>query len=141
MDYLSQTHQELAKYQESRLIFNFSAAVFYFKLAVVGLSLMFGASLVAVAWKGQMSSRIYFCLKTPTQELLCEDANHRPYRMSAGQWQEWGMEGRPKTVVKKNALKASNPYKPLWTGGAFLSFTIAARILRNLSSQYIEKKC
>lgn len=132
MDYLTQAHQELAKDQESRLIFNSSATVFYLKLATVGLSLIFGVSSVAMTWKGQMSSRIYFCLKTPTQELSCEDPNNRSYRMTTWQWQQWGMEGRPETVVKKSALKASNPYKPFWAGGAFLSFTIAARILRNL---------
>ncbi|MCC5637028.1 hypothetical protein LC593_14425 [Nostoc sp. CHAB 5844] len=132
MDYLTQAHQELVQSQESDLIINFDAAFFQLKVAAIGVSLIVGVSSAAIAWKGQMSDRVYFCLKTPTQEWICEDGNHRPYRMTTWQWQQWEKQGRPKTVVMNHILKADNPYKSFWAGGAFLGFTIAGRLLKHL---------
>ncbi|MBD2437326.1 hypothetical protein [Nostoc sp. FACHB-110] len=138
MDYLSEAHQELTNSQQSDLVVNFDAAAMDLKVAAIGLGLVLGVGASAMAWKGESSDRVYFCLKSPTHEFICEDLSNRPYRMTAWQWQQWGMEGRPKAVVMNRTIIASNPYKPYWAGGAFLSFAVAGWMLRHL--QHTEKK-
>lgn len=140
MAYLSDKHKQLAQSQHSSLMAGFAQLAFDYKITVIGLGLIGGIGCAALAWKGEASDRVYFCLTTPTQELRCHDKNHRPYSMTNWHWQQWHKEGRPGVVVPnkfidpQGLVKASNPYKPLLATAAFLSFAVSGWMLRHLQN-------
>lgn len=125
MSYLTDKHSELASTQQSSFMRWFGQLPFDTKIAAIGVSLTIGVTFSAIAWTGESTERIYFCLRTPQNELRCVDNHNRPYRMTVWHWQQWKKDGMPTTVVlnegisPKGLVKASNPHKPLWAVGAF----------------------
>ncbi|MBD2607966.1 hypothetical protein H6G81_26475 [Scytonema hofmannii FACHB-248] len=140
MSYLSDKHSELASTQQSSFMQWFGGLSFDKKIANIGVSLTIGITSAAIAWTGESSNRIYFCIRTPQNELRCVDNHNRPYRMTLWHWQQWKKDGMPTTVVPnlgispKGLVKASNPHKPLWALGAFVGFATAGWMLRHLQS-------
>lgn len=138
MSYLSDKHSELASTQQSSFMQWFGGLSFDKKIANIGVSLTIGITSAAIAWTGESSNRIYFCLRTPQNELRCVDNHNRPYRMTLWHWQQWKKDGMPTTVVPnedispKGLVKASNSLKPLWAVGAFAGFASAGWMLRHL---------
>ncbi len=137
---LSDKHQQLTQSQQSGFMAGFVQLPFDQKITVIGFSLILGIGSAANAWRGEASERIYFCLKTPTQELRCHDKNHRPYRMTSWHWQQWHKDGKPDAVVPnkfihpQGLIKASNPYKPFWAVTAFAGFALSGWMLRHLQN-------
>lgn len=138
MAYLSDKHQQLTQSQQSGLMAGFAQLPFDQKIFLIGLSFTLGIGSAAMAWKGESSERIYFCLKTPTQQLRCHDKKNRPYRMTNWHWQQWHQEGKPDAVVLNKFINpqgrvlASNPYKPFWAVTAFAGFALSGWMLRHL---------
>ncbi|MHC5730738.1 MAG: hypothetical protein ACYTXY_42860, partial [Nostoc sp.] len=131
MNYLSDKHKTLSESQQSGLMKWFGQLPMDKKAVAIGLSLTVGISSAAMAWQGTSSDRIYFCVKTPSKTLVCQDKDNRPFRMTPYYWQQWQLEGLPRQVVRDPAMgvnglvKATNPYKPFWAFGGFLGFALA----------------
>lgn len=132
MPYLTEEHAELSETQQSDFMQNFGSSRFDRKAITIFATLVTGLICGANAWTGESSDRVSFCLQSPTQQLQCLDANNRPYRMSRWHWDKWQREGKPSYVKFQASIKASNPYKPFWAGGAFLSFAFSGWMLRHL---------
>jgi hypothetical protein len=144
MNYLTDKHKQLSESQQSGLMKWFSQLPMDKKAVAIGLSLTVGISSAAMAWQGTSSDRIYFCIKTPSKTLVCQDKDNRPFRMTPFYWEQWKQEGMPRQVVRDPAMgvnglvKATNPYKPFWAFGGFLGFALAGWMLRHC--QYEEKQ-
>jgi hypothetical protein len=144
MNYLSEKHKQLEESQQSGLMLWFGQLAMDKKAVAIGLSLTVGISSAAMAWKGESSDRIYFCVRTPQKKLVCQDQNNRPFRMTPFYWEQWKQEGMPRQVVRDPAMgvnglvKATNPYKALWAFGGFLGFALAGWMLRHC--QHEEKQ-
>ncbi|MBD2168625.1 hypothetical protein H6G04_30050 [Calothrix membranacea FACHB-236] len=138
MTYLSEKHKQLSQSQQSGLMAWFGTLPFDRQLAAIGLSLTVGIISGSMAWRGEASDRIYFCIQTPTQELKCKDKHNRAFRMTPYHWQQWERDGMPSVVIKNSHInpqglvKASNPYKSFWAVGAFAGFALAGWMLRHL---------
>ena len=141
MNYLTEKHKQLSLSQQSGLMLWFGGLPMDKKVVAIGLSLTVGISSAAMAWKGESSDRIYFCLRTPHEKLVCQDLNNRPFRMTPYYWSQWKLEGMPPQVVPDPAMgvnglvKATNPYKPFWAFGGFLGFALAGWMLRHCQSE------
>ncbi|MHC5862292.1 MAG: hypothetical protein ACYTXM_37350, partial [Nostoc sp.] len=141
MNYLTDKHKQLSESQQSGLMKWFGQLPMDKKAVAIGLSLTVGISSAAMAWRGESSDRIYFCLKTPQKRLTCEDKNGRPFRMTPFYWSQWKSDGMPSQVVRDPAIgvnglvKATNPYKPFWAFGGFLGFALAGWMLRHCQDQ------
>ena len=141
MNYLSEKHKTLSESQQSGLMKWFGQLPMDKKAVAIGLSLTVGISSAAMAWKGESSDRIYFCVKTPKKTLVCQDKDNRPFRMTPFYWEQWQLEGMPRQVVRDPAMgvnglvKATNPYKPFWGFGGFLGFALAGWMLRHCQSE------
>ncbi|MBG1268530.1 hypothetical protein [Nostoc sp. WHI] len=144
MNYLSDKHKQLSESQQSGLMLWFGRLPMDKKAVAIGLSLTVGIGSAAMAWKGESSDRIYFCVRTPQKKLVCQDQNNRPFRMTPFYWSQWQLEGMPRQIVRNPAMgvnglvKATNPYKPFWAFGGFLGFALAGWMLRHC--QYEEKQ-
>jgi hypothetical protein len=138
VSYLTDKHEELANSQQSGLMAWYEDLRFDSKVTCIGLLLSLGALCGAMGWRGEASSRIYFCIRTPQKVLKCADKNNRPLRMTQWHWDDWAKRGRPPQVVPDPAtgvnglVKASNPYKPFWALGAFVGFSLGGWMLRHL---------
>jgi hypothetical protein len=141
MNYLTDKHKQLSESQQSGLMKWFGQLPMDKKAVAIGLSLTVGISSAAMAWKGESSDRIYFCVRTPQKKLVCQDQNNRPFRMTPFYWSQWQLEGMPRQVVRDPAMgvnglvKATNPYKPFWGFGGFLGFALAGWMLRHCQSE------
>ncbi|NEU82105.1 ATP-binding protein [Nostoc sp. UIC 10630] len=141
MNYLSEKHKQLSESQQSGLMKWFGRLPMDKKAVAIGLSLTVGISSAAMAWKGESSDRIYFCVRTPQSYLKCNDKNNRPFRMTLYYWEQWQLEGMPRQVVRNPAMgvnglvKATNPYKAFWAFGGFLGFALAGWMLRHCQSE------
>jgi hypothetical protein len=141
MNYLTDKHKQLSQSQQSGLMKWFGQLPMDKKAVAIGLSLTVGISSAAMAWKGESSDRIYFCVRTPQRKLVCQDQNNRPFRMTPFYWSQWQLEGMPRQVVRDPAMgvnglvKATNPYKPFWGFGGFLGFALAGWMLRHCQSE------
>ncbi|UKP01458.1 helicase HerA domain-containing protein [Nostoc sp. UHCC 0870] len=141
MTSLSDQHENLAKNQQSQCQQWFNQLPFDTRIAVIGMSLILALFSTAQAWRGEISSRIYFCILTQQQELKCRDKNNRPYRMTVWHWQQWQQDGMPTFIVPntninyQGLVKAANSSKPVWAGAAFLCFATAGWMLRHLQDQ------
>lgn len=141
MNYLSEKHKQLSESQQSGLMLWFGGLTMDKKAVAIGLSLTVGISSAAMAWKGESSDRIYFCVRTPQKKLVCQDQNNRPFRMTPFYWQQWQSDGMPRQVVRDPAMgvnglvKATNPYKPFWAFGGFLGFALAGWMLRHCQNE------
>ncbi|MHC5861367.1 hypothetical protein [Nostoc sp.] len=144
MNYLTDKHKQLSESQQSGLMKWFGQLPFDKKAVAIGLSLTVGIGSAAMAWKGESSDRIYFCVRTPQKKLVCQDQNNRPFRMTPFYWSQWKSDGMPRQVVRDPAMgvnglvKATNPYKPFCAFGGFLGFALAGWMLRHC--QYEEKQ-
>ncbi|MBW4570949.1 MAG: type IV secretory system conjugative DNA transfer family protein [Tolypothrix carrinoi HA7290-LM1] len=140
MSYLTEQHEQLASTQQSSFMQWFGGLPFDRKIAAIGVTSAVGITCAAVAWTGESSNRIYFCIRTPQNEFRCVDNHNCPYRMTVWHWQQWKKDGMPTTIVPnegispKGLVKASNPLKPLWALGAFVGFASAGWMLRHLQS-------
>lgn len=145
MNYLSEKHKTLSESQQSGLMLWFGGLTMDKKAVAIGLSLTVGISSAAMAWQGTSSSRIYFCVKTPSKTLVCQDKDNRPFRMTPYFWQQWKSDGMPRQVVRDPAMginglvKATNPYKPFWAFGGFLGFALAGWMLRHCQEEEKQK--
>lgn len=145
MNYLSEKHKQLSESQQSGLMKWFGQLPMDKKAVAIGLSLTVGISSAAMAWKGESSDRIYFCVRTPQKKLVCQDKNNRPFRMTPFYWSQWKLEGMPSQVVRDPAMgvnglvKATNPYKPFWGFGGFLGFALAGWMLRHCQDEERQK--
>ncbi|MHC5748253.1 MAG: hypothetical protein ACYTXT_41695 [Nostoc sp.] len=145
MNYLSEKHKQLSESQQSGLMKWFGQLPMDKKAVAIGLSLTVGISSAAMAWKGESSDRIYFCVRTPQKKLVCQDQNNRPFRMTPFYWEQWQLEGMPRQIVRNPAMgvnglvKATNPYKPLWAFGGFLGFALAGWMLRHCQHEEKQK--
>ncbi|MHC5747462.1 MAG: hypothetical protein ACYTXT_37415 [Nostoc sp.] len=141
MNYLSEKHKTLSESQQSGLMLWFGRLPMDKKAVAIGLSLTVGIGSAAMAWKGESSNRIYFCVRTPQKKLVCQDQNNRPFRMTPFYWEQWQLEGMPRQVVRDPAMgvnglvKATNPYKPFWAFGGFLGFALAGWMLRHCQNE------
>jgi hypothetical protein len=141
MNYLTDKHKQLSESQQSGLMLWFGQLPMDKKAVAIGLSLTVGISSAAMAWKGTSSDRIYFCVKTPSKTLVCQDQNNRPFRMTPYYWEQWKQEGMPPQVVRDPAMgvnglvKATNPYKAFWAFGGFLGFALAGWMLRHCQNE------
>ncbi|AVH68421.1 hypothetical protein [Nostoc sp. 'Peltigera membranacea cyanobiont' N6] len=141
MNYLTEKHKQLSESQQSGLMKWFGQLPMDKKAVAIGLSLTVGISSAAMAWKGESSDRIYFCVRTPQSYLKCNDKNNRPFRMTLYYWEQWQLEGMPRQVVRDPAMgvnglvKATNPYKPFLAFGGFLGFALAGWMLRHCQSE------
>jgi hypothetical protein len=141
MNYLSEKHKQLSESQQSGLMLWFGRLTMDKKAVAIGLSLTVGIGSAAMAWKGESSDRIYFCVRTPQKKLVCQDQNNRPFRMTPHYWEQWKQEGMPSQVVRDPAMgvnglvKATNPYKPFWAFGGFLGFALAGWMLRHCQDE------
>ncbi|MHC5747181.1 MAG: hypothetical protein ACYTXT_35910 [Nostoc sp.] len=141
MNYLSEKHKTLSESQQSGLMKWFGQLPMDKKAVAIGLSLTVGISSAAMAWKGESSDRIYFCVRTPQRKLVCQDKDNRPFRMTPFYWEQWQLEGMPRQVVRDPAMgvnglvKATNPYKPFWGFGGFLGFALAGWMLRHCQDE------
>jgi hypothetical protein len=141
MNYLSEKHKQLSESQQSLFMLWFGQLPMDKKAVAIGLSLTVGISSAAMAWKGESSDRVYFCLKTPQKTLTCSDRNGRPFRMTPFYWSQWKSDGMPSQVVRDPAMgvnglvKATNPYKPFWAFGGFLGFALAGWMLRHCQDE------
>jgi hypothetical protein len=141
MNYLSEKHKQLSESQQSGLMLWFGQLPMDKKAVAIGLSLTVGISSAAMAWKGESSDRIYFCVRTPQKKLVCQDQNNRPFRMTPFYWSQWQLDGMPRQVVRDPAMgvnglvKATNPYKPFWAFGGFLGFALAGWMLRHCQDE------
>ncbi|RCJ39090.1 hypothetical protein A6770_39060 [Nostoc minutum NIES-26] len=137
MNYLSEKHKQLSLSQQSGLMVWFGQLSMDKKAVAIGLSLTVGLASAAMAWKGESSDRIYFCIKTPLKTLTCQDKNNRPFRMTPYYWEQWQLDGMPRQVIRDPAMgvnglvRASNPNKPIFATGAFLGFALAGWMLRH----------
>jgi hypothetical protein len=138
MTYLTPEHEELAKQQQSGLMLRFSGWTFEKKVTAIGIALTVGLLGGAKAYTGTSSDRIYFCLKTPENQLICQDKNNREFRMTVWHWNKWGEDGRPPFAIpnpsigRNGVVRADNPYKPVWALLAFCGFSSAGWMLRHL---------
>ncbi|WDD35957.1 hypothetical protein PQG02_30905 (plasmid) [Nostoc sp. UHCC 0926] len=145
MNYLTDKHKQLSESQQSGLMKWFGQLPMDKKAVAIGLSLTVGISSAAMAWKGESSDRIYFCVRTPQKKLVCQDQNNRPFRMTPHYWEQWQLEGMPRQIVRNPAMgvnglvKATNPYKPLWAFGGFLGFALAGWMLRHCQEEEKQK--
>jgi hypothetical protein len=141
MNYLSEKHKTLSESQQSGLMLWFGRLPMDKKAVAIGLSLTVGIGTAAMAWKGESSDRIYFCIKTPKKTLTCQDKNNRPFRITPYYWEQWQLDGMPPQVVRDPAMgvnglvKATNPYKPFWAFGGFLGFALAGWMLRHCQDE------
>jgi hypothetical protein len=141
MNYLSDKHKQLSESQQSGLMLWFGRLPMDKKAVAIGLSLTVGISSAAMAWKGESSDRIYFCVRTPQSYLICQDKNNRPFRMTPFYWSQWKSDGMPRQIVRNPAMgvnglvKATNPYKPFWAFGGFLGFALAGWMLRHCQNE------
>ncbi|OYE00091.1 hypothetical protein [Nostoc sp. 'Peltigera membranacea cyanobiont' 232] len=141
MNYLSDKHKQLSESQQSGLMLWFGQLPMDKKAVAIGLSLTVGISSAAMAWKGESSDRIYFCVRTPQRKLVCQDQNNRPFRMTPFYWSQWKSDGMPRQIVRNPAMgvnglvKATNPYKPFWAFGGFLGFALAGWMLRHCQDE------
>jgi hypothetical protein len=141
MNYLTDKHKQLSESQQSGLMLWFGRLPMDKKAVAIGLSLTVGISSAAMAWKGESSDRIYFCVRTPQKKLVCQDQNNRPFRMTPHYWEQWKQEGMPRQVVRDAAtginglVKATNPCKPFWAFGGFLGFALAGWMLRHCQDE------
>ncbi|MBE8990164.1 hypothetical protein [Nostoc sp. LEGE 12450] len=141
MNYLSDKHKQLSESQQSGLMKWFGQLPMDKKAVAIGLSLTVGIGSAAMAWKGESSDRIYFCVRTPQKKLVCQDQNNRPFRMTPFYWSQWQLEGMPTQIVRNPAMgvnglvKATNPYKPFWAFGGFLGFALAGWMLRHCQDE------
>ncbi|MEA5625788.1 hypothetical protein [Nostoc sp. UHCC 0251] len=141
MNYLSEKHKQLSESQQSGLMKWFGQLPMDKKAVAIGLSLTVGISSAAMAWKGESSDRIYFCLRTPQKKLVCQDQNNRPFRMTPYYWEQWKSDGMPRQIVRNPAMgvnglvKATNPYKAFWAFGGFLGFALAGWMLRHCQNE------
>lgn len=134
MGYLSDEHQRLSKSLHSRLVSWIEELPFDRKVTAIAASVLIGTLSAAMAWNGQASDRVYFCLRTPTAQLRCQDRHNRPFRMTAWHWNQWKQEGQPDNVVFLELVKASNQNKPVLALHAFIEFAIAGWLLRHLQN-------
>jgi hypothetical protein len=141
MNYLSEKHKQLSESQQSGLMLWFGQLPMDKKAVAIGLSLTVGISSAAMAWQGTSSDRIYFCVKTPSKTLVCQDKNNRPFRMTPFYWSQWKSDGMPRQIVRNPAMgvnglvKATNPYKAFWAFGGFLGFALAGWMLRHCQNE------
>ncbi|BBD63349.1 hypothetical protein NIES2109_61990 (plasmid) [Nostoc sp. HK-01] len=135
MEFLTNVYSEIERSQKSDLMDKFDKSPFDMKMVLIGLALVSGIFCGANAWRGEISSRQFFCIQTPKEELRCYDQNNRHFRMTRWHWEEWGKEGRPTTIIPQDYVKASNPYKPYWAFGAFASFAVSGWWLRHLQDR------
>lgn len=141
MNYLTDKHKQLSESQQSGFMKWFGQLPMDKKAVAIGLSLTVGISSAAMAWKGESSDRIYFCVRTPQKKLVCQDQNNRPFRMTPHYWEQWKQEGMPRQVVRDAAtgvnglVKATNPCKPFWAFGGFLGFALAGWMLRHCQNE------
>ncbi|BBD70997.1 hypothetical protein NIES4072_74090 [Nostoc commune NIES-4072] len=141
MNYLTDKHKQLSESQQSGLMLWFGRLPMDKKAVAIGLSLTVGISSAAMAWKGESSDRIYFCVRTPQKKLVCQDKNNRPFRMTPYYWEQWKLEGMPTQIVRDPAMgvnglvKATNPCKPFWAFGGFLGFALAGWMLRHCQEE------
>lgn len=145
MNYLTDKHKQLSESQQSGLMLWFGGLSMDRKAIAIGLSLAVGLGLVAMAWQGTSSDRIYFCIKNPKKRLTCSDANGRPFRMTVYYWEEWNLKGMPRQVVRdpatgiKGLVKATNKNKPIWAFGGFIGFALAGWMLRHCQDEEKQK--
>ncbi|MBL1203121.1 MAG: DUF87 domain-containing protein [Nostoc sp. GBBB01] len=138
MSYLSDQHEKLVKSQQSKFMQGFGQLPFDKRIAAIGLLLALAIISASIAWRGDISSRIYFCIHTSLHELKCRDNNNRPYRMTVWHWQRWQQDGMPKVIVpntninSQGLVKSNNSSKPFFAGAAFLCFATAGWMLRHL---------
>jgi hypothetical protein len=141
MNYLTDKHKTLSESQQSGLMLWFGRLPMDKKAVAIGLSLTVGIGSAAMAWQGTSSDRIYFCIKTPSKTLVCQDKDNRPFRMTPFYWSQWKSDGMPRQVVRDRAMgvnglvKATNPYKPFWAFGGFLGFALAGWMLRHCQDE------
>ncbi len=141
MNYLTEKHKQLSESQQSLFMLWFGRLPMDKKVVAIGLSLTVGISSAAMAWKGESSDRVYFCVTTPNKTLKCNDKNNRPFRLTPYYWEQWKLEGMPRQVVRDPAtgvnglVKATNPYKPFWAFGGFLGFALAGWMLRHCQDE------
>ncbi|MBD3886545.1 hypothetical protein IFO70_33265 [Phormidium tenue FACHB-886] len=145
MNYLNQQHQELAENQQSGLMSQFAQLRFDQRMVAIAASSALALTCSALAWTGASSSRVYFCLVSPTQDLQCYDKQNRPFRMTRHHWEAWKEAGMPNHIIPnakvgndQGLVPATNPYKAAWAFGAFIGFAAAGWMLRHL--QFEESK-
>ncbi|MEA5507586.1 hypothetical protein VB735_31750 [Halotia wernerae UHCC 0503] len=145
MNYLSEKHKQLSESQQSGLMLWFGRLPMDKKAVAIGLSLTVGIGTAAMAWKGESSDRIYFCVRTPHKTLKCQDKNNRPFRVTPYYWEQWQLDGMPPQVVRDPAMgvnglvRASNPNKPFFATAAFLGFALAGWMLRHCQDEERQK--
>ncbi|HEY9645417.1 MAG TPA: ATP-binding protein [Chroococcidiopsis sp.] len=140
-DRLTDQHQAIAKAQQSRLMSAFAGLNLDGKMLAIAACLGAGMLSAAMAWTGDASDRVFFCLQRPDLSLQCQDAANRPYRMTLWHWQQWGRDGRPAVVVPNpgkgvdGVVAATNPNKAWWALGAFGSLALSGYLLRHLQDE------
>ncbi|MBW4662307.1 MAG: ATP-binding protein [Drouetiella hepatica Uher 2000/2452] len=142
MSYLSGNHQDLAESQQSALMGRFGTLRFDQRLLTIAATAALGLTCSAIAWTGESSDRVYFCLVHPNQNLQCFDAQNRPFRMTRHHWENWKQQGMPSYIIPnakagndQGLVPATNPYKAAWALSAFLGFATAGWMLRHLQHE------
>ncbi|MBE9235842.1 type IV secretion system DNA-binding domain-containing protein [Anabaena aphanizomenioides LEGE 00250] len=131
MKYINDYHQQLTRSQESGLAAKIQNLKFDSRVGIIAAALFSGLAASAMAWQGTSSTRVYFCIKSPTGE-ICADEKNRPFRMTPHHWQQWELNGRPKQITLNRLEFPTNPGKPIQAGWAFVSFAVAGWMLRQL---------
>lgn len=151
---LTWEHEQLAQQQQSSILLWFGKLPLERKITAIAFTLIVGVLAGAKAYTGTISDRIFFCLKTPQKQLICQDKNNREFRMTVWHWNRWGEDGRSLHAIpnphkgRNGIVKASNPHKPLWSLMAFCAFSTAGWMFRCLqdnerkfsSLEYLQEK-